>query len=55
MDQGLFVGAAVAAVGAIVALIWLPARAMPEPEALELERLSVYEDDGGMVTERVEA
>jgi EmrB/QacA subfamily drug resistance transporter len=35
MDRGLFVGAAIAMVGAIVALIWLPSRAaMPAAEPL---------------------
>ena len=55
MDRGLFVGAAVAVVGALVALIWLPNRPLTEPEAIVLERESrpghEYE---GTVTERAE-
>ena len=55
MDRGLFVGATVAVTGAIVALVWLPARALPEAEALELEHETRYGGDEGLVTERVEA
>ena len=39
MDKGLFVGATIALVGAMVALIWLPSRAAtPAEEPLPGER-----------------
>ena len=55
MDRGLFVGAVVALVGAVVALVWLPARALPEAEALTLEHETAYGDGGEPLTERVDA
>jgi EmrB/QacA subfamily drug resistance transporter len=54
MDRGLFVASGVAIVGAIVALVWLPARAMPKDEMLELER-EPGSIDGDGVMERVQA
>jgi EmrB/QacA subfamily drug resistance transporter len=39
MDRGLFVGAAIALLGALVALLWLPNRAAT-PEAIELEAVA---------------
>jgi EmrB/QacA subfamily drug resistance transporter len=55
MDRGLFVGAVVALAGAVVALVWLPARALPEAEALVLEHETAYGDGGEPLTERVDA
>ena len=53
MDRALFVAAAVAIAGALVALVWLPAHAMPQSEMLELERETPAGDGAAM--ERAEA
>lgn len=54
MDRGLFVGAAVAVTGALVALLWLPNRPADEPDPIVLEREVVMGPREGTVTERVE-
>ncbi len=55
MDRGLFVGAAVAVAGALVALVWLPNRPLDQEEAIELEReLRPHHELDGTVVERAE-
>jgi EmrB/QacA subfamily drug resistance transporter len=56
MDRGLFVGAAVAVAGALVALLWLPNRPLDQVEAIELEReLRPHHELEGTVTERADS
>jgi len=48
MDRGLLVGASIALIGAIVALVWLPNRAHTPTEELLPEELADAEVPVGM-------
>jgi hypothetical protein len=51
MDRGLFVGAAIALIGAVVALVWLPNRAHTPPEEPLPEELAAVDVPVGVDAE----
>jgi hypothetical protein len=54
MDRGLFVGATIALLGAIVALIWLPSRAATPAEEPLPEELAESEPEVAVAVEAAE-
>ena len=54
MDRGLFVGAAIALIGAMVALVWLPSRAATPTEEPLPEELAEREPEVAVAVEAAE-
>ena len=54
MDRGLFVGAAIALIGAMVALVWLPSRAATPTEEPLPEELAEREPEVAVAAEAAE-